>query len=262
MKYLAVVVAFGAALAISVPANAQAPGQGSRTDIGGTQGKQAFSVRGHLIVWGATGWDLDLLGSVTSNGSRVIRGTPMLVVATAYPDVYVKTQQRRYLGVGFGVSDKVEIFARYQSANNPASKVVIGQFGTATQTFPVSFDNYQDQLIEFGLRKYIASPKATRTYFALMGGMKKIQPISMTMEVPGGDVTTSLYSQTRGLSLGFELGLTLEYHKVGLFIESGFHYQGKLRRNDADLALYGLESVNNTDFRVFMPANIGVLFRF
>ena len=33
-------------------------------------------------------------------------------------------------------------------------------------------------------------------------------------------------------------------------------------RNDSDLALYGLEDVNNTGVRFFMPATLGLLVRF
>lgn len=262
MRHLAVLLTLCATLAFSVPAEAQAPGQGSRTDIGGTQGKQAFSVRGHLIVWGAVGWDLDLIGSVTAQTAGAIRGTPTLIVETAYPDVYVSTQQRRYIGIGYGISQRVEIFARYQQANNPAAAVDIGRFATTANTFPITFENYKDRLFEGGIRKYIASPKSTREYFAIMGGMKRIDPFGMTMAVPGGDVKTAVYGASRVLSIGLELGVTVEYHRVGLFLESGFRYQGKLKRDDADLGQYGLDGVNNTGYRFFMPANIGLLVRF
>jgi len=262
MKHLMVVVALGATLAAAAPALAQAPGQGSRTDIGGTQGKQTFSVRGHLVVWGAVGLDLDVIGDVTAGAVGTIRGTSVLVNPTAYPDVYVRTQRRRYLGVGFGIFDRTELFARYQAANNPAAAVVIGQFGSSAQTFGVNFDSYKDQLIEFGIRKYIASPKSSREYFALMGGMKTVQPIGMTLQVPGGNVQTELYGKSRVPSIGLDFGVTLEFHRIGVFAESGFRYQGRLNRNDAELATYQLQTANDTAFRLFMPATIGLLIRF
>lgn len=259
MKHLAAIVAFGAALATSAPALAQAPGQGSRTDIGG---EQVFSVRGHFIVWGAMGLDLDVIGDVTSGSLGRIGGTGMLVDSTAYPDVYVRTQRRRYVGVGVGVTQRSELFARYQEANNPAATVIIGQYGASSNSFAVSFDNYKDRLIEFGIRKYIASPKSSREYFAISGGMKTVQPISMTMQVPGGNVRTELYSTSRVPCVGLEFGATVEFHKIGLFLESGLRYQGRLSRNDADLAAYELQDLNNTGFRLYMPVNVGLLVRF
>lgn len=262
MKHLAAIVAFGAVMATAAPALAQAPGQGSRTDIGGTQGKQTFSVRGHLIVWGSLGLDLDVIGDVTAGAVGGIRGTGVLINATAYPDVYVRTQQRRSLGVGFGIFDRTEIFARYQLANNPAATVAIGQFGTSSNTFGVAFDNYKDQVVEFGLRRYLASPRASRIYFSLFGGMKTVEPINMTMQAPGGSIPAGLYGKSRVPSMGLEFGITLESHKVGVFAEGGFRYQKHLAPNDSDLAAYNLQDLNNTGFRLFMPATVGLLFRF
>ena len=262
MKQLAVIVAFSAVLATSAPAFAQAPGQGARTDIGGTQGQQTFNVRGHLIVWGAMGLDLDVIGNVTSGALGTLRGTNILVDSTAYPDVYVRTQRRRYVGVGLGIFEKTELFARYQEASNPAATVVIGQFGAATNTFAINFDTYKDRLIEGGLRKYLASPKSSRVYFALSGGMKSVQPLGMTMQAPGGNVPAQLYGKSRVLSLGMDFGVTLESHKVGLFLEAGMRYQGRLNRNDSDLTAYGLQALNDTGMRLFMPATVGVLVRF
>lgn len=262
MRHLAIALTFGAVLATPAPALAQAAGQGGRTDLGGRQGAQTFSVRGHVIVWGAVGFDLDVFGDVTAGGLGTIRGTAMSVEATVYPDVYVRTPRRRYLGVGYGLFDKAEVFARYQAARNPAATVVIGRFGTNSNTFPVSFDEYKDTLVEFGIRKYFATPRSSREYFALVGGMKTVEPISMTMQAPGGDVRAELYGKSRVASFGLEFGVTLEFHKVGVFIESGLRYQKGLTRNDDELAAYQLEAVNNTGGRFFMPANIGLLVRF
>ena len=262
MKQLAVVIVFAAALTIPAPAGAQAPGQGARTDLGSAQGDQAFTVHKHFIVWGALGLDLDVIGNLTNGALGRVRGKETSVDAAAYPDVYVRTPRRRYLGVGYGLFKKGEVFVRYQEASNPAATIVIGKFETGTNTFAVSFDDYKDRLIEFGIRKYIATPKSTREYFALVGGVKTVQPIGMTMQVPGGNVRTELYSTSRIASMGLEFGVSLEFHKIGLFIESGIRYQKRLTRNDDELALYDLQDLNNTGIRLFMPANIGLLIRF
>ncbi len=243
-------------------AAAQAPGQGARTDIGAKQGSQAFTVRKHLIVWGAMGLDLDVIGDVTSQAVGTIRGTGVGVQTTAYTDVYVRTPRRRYLGVGYGLFKKAEVFARYTEADNPASTVVVGQFGISSNTFGIAFDNYKDRMVEFGIRKYIATPKSSREYFALTGGMKTVEPIGITMQAPGGNVRTELYSKSHMLSIGVEVGISLEFHKIGVFAESGMRYQKRLTRNDTDLLQYGLDGLNDTGIRIFMPANFGLLIRF
>ncbi|TAK16300.1 MAG: hypothetical protein EPO35_05655, partial [Acidobacteria bacterium] len=162
-------------LALAGPAAAQTAGQ-DRSTIGANKGSQTFSVKGHFSVFGAVGLDLDVLGDVTAGALGSVRGTPTLVQNAAYPDVYVKTQHRRYLGASFGFSKKTEIMARYQEANNPAATILLGTFGSSAASFPVEFSNYKDRMIEFGLRHYFATPKRTREYFSLLYGLKTVEP--------------------------------------------------------------------------------------
>jgi hypothetical protein len=263
MKQLAVALVIGAVLGTAVPSFAQTGDQAaSRTDLGAAQGSQTFTVKHHVIVWGGLGLDLDVIGDVTAGALGTIRGTPALVGSTAFPDVYVNTQRRRYVGIGYGLFDKTEVFARYQEANNPAATVLIGQFGTATNTFAVAFDNYKDRLLEFGLRKYTATPRNVRQYFALVGGIKEVDPLGIVMQPPGGNLRAELYSKSRVPTFGLEFGLSLEFHKLGIFLESGLRYQKRLTRNDTDLAQYGFEDLNNTAIRIFIPVTTGLLLRF
>lgn len=244
------------------PASAQAPGQGARTDIGGVQGAGAFSVRGHFSVWAGGGLDLDVISGLTQSSLGRIRNTQMLINPASFPDVYVRTQRRRYASVGFGIFKKTELIARYQDATNPSSTVLLGVFASNDNEFAVNFDQYKDRVIEFGLRKYMATPKSVRQYFALVGGMKTVQPLSMNMRLPGGDVRARMYEQSRVPSVGLDFGFTFEFHKVGAYLETGLRYQGRLKRTDEDLALYELDSINNTGWRAFMPLTLGVMFRF
>lgn len=262
MKHLMAAVTLGALMASATPALAQAPGQGARTTLGGVQGAGTFSVRGHFSVWAGGGLDLDVISGLTQGSVGRIRGSQMLVDAAAYPDVYVRTQRRRYASVGFGIFKKTEVIARYQQADNPSSTVLIGHFGTNDNDFGVSFNNYKDRLIEFGLRKYMATPKSVRQYFALVGGIKTVQPLSMNMRAPGGDVSAKMYELSKVPSVGIDFGFTFEYRKLGAYLETGLRYQGRLKRADDDLALYQLEALNNTGWRAFMPLTVGVLLRF
>jgi hypothetical protein len=245
----------------AAPALAQTAGQ-DRSTIGASKGSQTFTVKGHFSVFGALGLDLDVIGDVTAPALGSIRGVSSVIQSTAYPDVYVKTQHRRYLGASFGFKRKTEIMARYQEANNPAATVEAGASGTADNGFAVAFDNYKDRMIEFGLRHYMATPKRSRQYFSLLYGMKTVEAIAMDMRPPGGVARAALYSKSRVPSIGIEFGVSVEYGHAGLFLESGVRWQKRLKRDDTDLALYNLTDANNTGSRIFMPATLGVHFRF
>jgi hypothetical protein len=258
MRNWRVVVWMG--LMLALPAVAVAQVEGGRTDIGAKAGAQTFNVRGHLIFWLGGGLDLDVIGDVTSPALGTIRGVPSLVQGTAYPDVYVRTQRRIYAGAGIGIFQKTELFARYTEASNPASPVVIGQYGASN--FPVRFDNYRDRLIEFGLRKYIATPRSTRQYFGISYGRKTVEALNVTLQTPGGDIDVPLYAKSTVPAIGVDLGLTWEFKHIGLFGETGFRFQKRLKGDDSGLALYGLEDFNHTGIRLFIPATIGVHVRF
>jgi hypothetical protein len=245
----------------AIPAFAQTAGQ-DRSTIGASKGSQTFTVKGHFSVFGALGLDLDVLGDVTAPAVGSIRGVSTAIQATAYPDVYVKTQHRRYLGASFGFKRKTEIMARYQEANNPAATIQAGASGTADNGFAIAFDNYKDRMIEFGLRHYMATPKRSRQYFSLLYGMKTVEAISMDMRPPGGVARAALYSKSRVPSIGLEFGISLEYGHAGVFLETGARWQKRLKRDDTELALYQLTDANNTGSRIFMPATFGLHFRF
>lgn len=251
----------------ALPALAQTAGQ-DRSTIGASKGSQTFTVKGHFSVFGGAGLDLDVIGDVTASARGTIRGTSAAIQAAAYPDVYVKTQRRRYVGASFGFKRKTEIMARYQEANNPAANVSLGAFGIATNGFSVQLDDYHDRLIEFGLRHYMATPKRTRQYFSILGGMKTVDAIGMEMRPPGGPIRTALYSKSRIPSIGLEFGVSVEYGHLGIFLESGVRWQQRLKRDDTELALYQVAAgdffteANNTGSRIFMPATLGLHFRF
>jgi hypothetical protein len=255
------VLAAAVSLAFAAPAAAQTAGQ-DRSTIGASKGGQVFSVKGKFSVFGAVGLDLDVIGNVTAPSLGVIRGTSVAIQDTAYPDVYVKTQHRRFLGASFGFKRKTEIMARYQEANNPAATVAAGAFGVATNEFAVAFDNYKDRMFEFGLRHYMSTPKHSRQYFSLLYGLKTVDAIAMDMRAPGGAVRTALYSKSRVPSLGLEFGIALERGHGGVFLESGVRWQKRLKRDDTDLAAYQLTDVNDTGARLFMPVTLGLHVRF
>jgi len=241
------------------PAAAQTAGQ-DRSTIGESKGSQTFTVKGHLSVFTGLGLDLDVIGDVTSGAVGSIRGTSVAVQGTAFPDVYVATPRRRYLGASFGFKRKTEIMARYQEARNPASTIEGG--ATAVSKFAVSYSDYRDRMFEFGLRHYMATPKRSRQYFSLLYGMKTVDAIAMDLRAPGGSVHSALYSKSRIPSIGLEFGIALEYNHLGVFLESGVRWQKKLTRDDTDLAALQLTDANNTGARLFMPATLGLHFRF
>ena len=262
MRFIATAAIIGALLC-AAPASAQIGTQepSSKAKLN-DPGTVPLPIRWHVIVWGSGGLDLDVIGNVTTGAIGTIRGTQMLVDTTAFPDVYVKTPRRYSVGLGLGVFDQTELFVRYSETNNPASTVLIGRFGSNDNLFAVAFDNYRERTIEGGLRHYMGASLHFREYFALNGGLKTVQPISLNLQAPGGAVPARLYNLSKVPTLGLDFGVQIEFRHIGLFLEAGARYQKRLVREDGDLTNYGLEDLNNSGIRLFMPVQTGLYFRF
>ena len=90
--------------------------------------------------------------------------------------------------------------------------------------------------------------------------------------VTGGELRDRLGADNAGLVLALTyltaeerrnmFGVTYERWHMGVFIEAGARWTPRLVRNDNDLRPLGVEMINNTGARIFMPANVGLMLRF
>jgi hypothetical protein len=252
-------------VAVATPARAQvaAPQVAARpnADVG---------IRGKFSVMAAYGFDLDVFGELLTvdNGGF---GDPLTRIVNiqkqiAYPDVYFSTPQRQMVSAGFGVFQRRELIVQYSRTENRAQTTTVGDVQTASGTRPLmgTFTTYKDESLEGGLRHYFKATGPSRKYVNLLFGRRKIEAISASMAGAGADADLGvlrLYDAATRPTAGIVFGITYERGLVGIYIEAGVRWTQRLVRQDDDLRVHGLEEMNNTGSRTFMPASIGIVFR-
>jgi hypothetical protein len=253
---------------VAVPASAQQP-----TPPGGglmlTTQDTFKGIKNHVSFMLSGGFDLDVFGDVISGalGQRA-DGAELAIRATRpYPDVYVALPRRAQIALGFGLTQHNEIVARLSKATYTSEPLTdagnfVGPEGEGGVTMDVS--QCRERSWEVGWRHYMMMTKRVKQYANILGGVRTIQPISAAISTeptgPIGDFR--LYDLSKVKTLAVEVGLTVELKgHAGVFAEVGAHAQQKLKRDDEDLKTWGLEPVNNTGGRFYMPFQVGFIFR-
>jgi hypothetical protein len=260
-----VLISAALCLGLAAPVLAQdaTPGPGSPASRT-TKPKANWTLKHHVSLQVSGGYDLDVFGSVLANsvGTRTTSTyTQTLVVSTtAYPDVFVRVPKRSQVSLGFGIFRRDELFARISRATYVALPLNVG---IPQASMVVALSPYKEQSVEFGLRHYFNTGSVRRIYVAMSGGQRTIQAISGAFTPGFGDPlgVMSLYDASKVKTISVEFGTTFEIKHIGFFIEGGGRWQGKLTRNDGDLALWGLNTANDTGGRLYMPVQFGVVFR-
>lgn len=230
-----------------------------------------------LMVSG--GLDLDLFGEVVLPGvscDSSVLDTPAACNTQAriwqttrpmhYPDVYVQTPRRWHASAGFGIFQKDELIVQI-SANTAAAEenLSIGEdlSGLGTRALRATFTEYKDRAIEGGWRHYLRATGRSKTYVNLLYGRRKVEAIAVDLTAgvePLGRVR--LYDAKSRHTAAVVFGVTFEHLPIGVFLEAGMRWTQRLAQQDADLEALGLQAINNTGSRFFMPANVGLMVRF
>lgn len=226
------------------------------------------SVRYHASFMLSGGFDLDVFGNVLE-GALGARDRAQLAVrqSVPWPDVYVAVPKRAELTVGFGVFRKDEVVLRLshttytsEPLQDAGNYVEPGAAGDLT----VGVSRYRERSWEIGWRHYLVLTRRVKQYANMIYGIRTVDPISadfLVSEPVGRIGTFRLYDRSEVPTISLELGLTFEAAHVGVFAQVGGRWQGKLRRNDDELAAWSLQGVNNTGPRLYIPLQFGVLFR-
>jgi hypothetical protein len=254
---LCVFAAAPAAAQVAVPTAPVKAG----TDVG---------IRGKFSLMGAYGFDLDVLGDVLAGGGGQVGDPATQIINLAqpvgYPSVYYSTPRRQLVTAGFGVFQRRELIVQYSRTENTARPVNAGDIGTASgvRKLTATVTPYIDESFTAGLRHYFKATGPARKYVNLMYGVRKIKPIGAhitggTEDTDIGDVR--LYDAASVPTAAVVFGLTYERGFVGIYLEAGVNWTQRLPRQDDDLRADGLEFINNSGSRAFMPANIGIVIR-
>lgn len=257
-------VAVGLALGVLTPAPVAAQ---VVTPPVAPQADTALGIRGTFSLMASYGFDLDLFGEVLLPG---VGETPTRILAISnavpYPTVYFATPRRQLVTAGFGVFQANELIVRYSRTTNSAERADLGEVVTidGRGRLFATFSQYSDTSIEGGLRHYFKAVGPSRKYVNLLYGQRSIKAISTTFDSGNndGDIgTVRLYDAAKVPTAAIVFGITYEKAHFGIFVEAGARWTQRLVRQDDDLRPLGLELINNTSSRVFMPANIGIIFR-
>lgn len=226
------------------------------------------TVKYHASFLLSGGFDLDVIGNIVEGALGERDGDQVaLRQSLPWPDVYVSVPKRADLALGFGVFQKDEVVLRLSRATYTSDPVTdagnfVGRTGDGTLTLKVS--QYRERAWEVGWRHYLVLTRRFKQYANIMYGRRTVEPISADFVVSGptGSVGTfRLYDRATIPTFSLEIGLSWEKGHLGVFGQIGGRWQQKLKRNDDDLVVWGLQPVNNTTARFYMPMQCGVVFR-
>ncbi len=246
-KLLMSVIGLVALLGLSAPVHAQ---EGTSS----IQGRWSLSFRGGL--------DLPLGGDVHGGGVGTVLALPTTVNAKGYGDIY-GTTFRGEAQIGYGVSERVELFAGGSYAKKSADLLQVGD--VAGLALNAQFGEYQEIGVEGGLRYFLRPQSMLKPYLAVSGGVRFLDSNTPTFSVPAAEVTlrdvpfyasSTVGTAAAGLGVRYDLNPTFS---IGL--ETGPRFQSK-PDNVPTLGGTGLESINDTGDRWSMPVLFTATLRF
>lgn len=240
-----------------------------------------LGIKYRLSLMASGGLDLDVFGEVVTVGlscnneitegptacnqqHRIVQVDQLL----HYPDVYIRTQRRLNASAGFGIFQKDEIIVQVSRSSSAAeSNIRLGNYisGEGTRPLRATFTMYTDQSIEGGLRHYLRAVGRSKSYVNLLYGRRRVEAITADLIAAGSDGnlgTVRFYDKATLSTAAIVFGVTYEKGMVGGYVEAGFRWTAKLARQDGDLSALGVDMINDTGSRIFMPANVGILVRF
>lgn len=171
--------------------------------------------------------------------------------------------------LGYGLSDKSELFGSFRYLRTKASTVQVGNtlvpaLGASLATFG-DFGRIQSYSGEIGYRQYF-SRGTIQPYAAARAGVTFTDSIQANFRVPDAGVALNnvpFYKNSISGTVGADIGVAIPVSAgVELNIETGIRWTSGLRSDDAALAGLGLGGINNAGARWDIPARAGLTFRF
>lgn len=223
---------------------------------------QSEGVRGKTSVTIAGGLETTASGDLHEAGRGTVLALPASVDARTFNDVY-KTGYRFGVGLGYGVTDAVEVIGQVSFARAEAEELQVGTVGGLALNG--LFADYEDLTVEGGLRWHLAPDSAIGPYVNLVGGIRRVEAIPSTFSVPAAGVVlrdTPFYDTSTVPLFGGDFGLRFRINEaLSLGAEAGVRWQGG--PNDLEgLAGTGLENLNDVGSRWSVPVSAVLTIRF
>lgn len=225
---------------------------------------QDDSVKGKFSVTLRGGLETTASGDLHEGGRGTVLGLATSVDAKTFNDVYGGFGMVRFGGgVGFGLTDNLELIGNVSYARGSADVLQVGT--VAGLTLNGAFADYEDLTVEGGLRLHVPTSGPLDPYVNVVAGLRRVSAIPSTFTVPAAGVTladTPFYDDSNVAVLGGDVGLAFKLNpNVSLGAEVGLRWQGGLTDLEG-LRGTGLENLNDVGQRWSLPVSAVLNFRF
>ena len=168
------------------------------------------------------------------------------------------------LEVGYGLSDRSEVFLQARETSADEGRVRVGAayvpaLDTELDVFG-EFSSYDAYTWEVGYRHFFGDGDRVRPFVAARLGATETDVIRATFEIPDAGITipnAAFYEKGWALSGGLEAGVQIPFtESFSMTLVAGVNYIDDLADDDSAIAGLGLAAINDTGSRVSMPVSI------
>ena len=168
------------------------------------------------------------------------------------------------LEVGYGLSDRSEVFLQARETSADEGRVRVGAayvpaLDTELDVFG-RFSGYDAYTWEVGYRHFFGDGRRVRPFIAARLGATETDVIRATFEIPDAAITipdAPFYEKGWALSGGLEAGVQIPFtERFSMTLAAGVNYIDDLSDDDSAIAGLGLAAINDTGSRVSMPVSI------
>nr|WP_298130749.1 hypothetical protein [uncultured Pseudoxanthomonas sp.] len=234
---------------------------------GPEQGKFSMSVLG--------GVDFPVSGDVHSGAVAPVPDLGPLNPALAGVSAELRIRSRSHdqiygnamswgLEVGYGLSDRSEVFLQARETSADDGRVRVGAayvpaLDTELDVFG-RFSGYDAYTWEVGYRHFFRDGGRVRPFVAARLGATETDVIRATFEIPDAAITipnAPFYEKEWALSGGIEAGVHVPFtERFSMKFAAGVNYIGDLADDDSAIAGLGLAFINDTGSRVSVPLSV------
>lgn len=168
------------------------------------------------------------------------------------------------LEVGYGLSDRSEVFLQAKETSADDGRVRVGAayvpaLETELDVFG-RFSRYDAYTWEVGYRHYFGDGSRVRPFVAARLGATETDDIRATFEIPDAAITipnAPFYEKAWALSGGLEAGVHVAFtERFSMRFAAGVNYIDDLSDDDSAIAGLGLAAINDTGRRVSVPLSV------
>ena len=236
---------------------------------------------GRLSIWLMGGGDVPVDGDVHTGAVVDVPDLGPLNPALAGVDAQLRIGSRNHervygmastygVGMGWGVSDRLEVFGELRETHASAGSVQVGEayVPALDVALPVygRFSSYQAWSAEVGVRWFFMDPGYARPYVAARLGGTETDDIDATFEIPAADILipdAPFYEKKWALSAGLDVGVNIPLSERASFIaETGVRYVDDLEGDDSAIGPLGLSRINDTGRRISVPVTLALRWDF